>query len=445
MKRVVVVGGGFGGLRVSQRLASADVAITLVDRRNHHLFQPLLYQVATAALSPGDIAEPIRHIVARQSNVEVVLGEVTAVDTQARVVKLVDRDLPYDVLVLAAGARHSYFGNDRWGAYAPGLKTVGDALEIRRKMLLAFEHAEWCADPVERARLLTFIVIGGGPTGVEMAGAIAEIARHTMRRDFRHIDTRAAQVLLIEASDLLNGYPDDLRKSAENSLRELGVDVRLGQRVLDIDARGVTLADGRIDAANIVWAAGVQGEAVAKTLGVPLDRGGRVKVSPDLTIPEHPEVFVIGDLAAFEQDGGQLPGVAPVALQMADLTAANIQADLAGQTRRPFLYRNLGKMATIGRSHAVAEVPVLGRWSGHVAWILWAFVHIAALVAFRNRVVVFSKWLLSYVTYDRGSRLVWQDEWERFRGGPGADLTPSLDAPRSEPTAGGHSERRRSD
>jgi NADH dehydrogenase len=422
---VLVVGGGFGGLQVARSLRNANARIILIDRRNHHLFQPLLYQVATAALAPADIAEPIRHILSRQANVEVLMGEAKRVHVVDRILEMKDgRRLPYDRLVLAAGVTHSYFGHDEWADHAPGLKTIGDALEMRRRMLVAFERAEWCDDPIERKRLLTFAIVGGGPTGVEMAGAYAEIAEKTMLRDFRHIDTRQARVVLVEAIDeVLNGYPDKLRKSAHKQLVDLGVEVRTSSPVRSVDERGLVIGDGeRIDAATILWAAGVRGESVAETLGVELDRSGRVKVERDLSIPGHPEVMVIGDLASFTSEEGKvLPGVAQVAMQMGHHAAKNILADIESKPRGEFRYRNLGSLATVGRIRAVADLPGL-KTSGVFAWLIWVFIHLMTLVSFRNRVVVFWKWAFAYLTFDRGSRLIWQNEgWrveKRTEGSP---------------------------
>ncbi len=411
---MVVIGGGFGGLAVAKGLRKAPVSVTLIDRRNHHLFQPLLYQVATAGLAPGDIAEPIRSILASQRNVEVMLGEAAKIDTTAQHVELTDgRKIPYDKLVVAAGATHGYFGHDEWAAHAPGIKTIGDALEMRRKLLLAFERAEWTTDAAERKRLMTFAIIGGGPTGVELAGSIREIASISMLKDFRHIDTTATRVLLVEAGDaLLNGYPDHLRAKAKVQLEELGVEVRLGKAVTLVDERGLVIGDERIETTNVFWAAGVKAEPIGAALGAPMDRAGRVQVEPDLSVPGHPDVFVIGDLAAFEQDGKPLPGVAQVAMQAGDLVAANIWADMEKKPRGTFRYRDVGKMATIGVRRAVADIPGL-EFSGFFAWLFWALIHLFVLVAFRNRVVVFAKWIMSYVTHDRGSRLLWQVEgWQ---------------------------------
>jgi NADH dehydrogenase len=416
-KHVVIVGGGFGGLKVAKGLRRSPVRITLVDRRNHHLFQPLLYQVATAALAPGDIAEPIRHILSAQDNVEVRLDDALSVDVAAKVLKMKGGEIAYDYLVLAAGATHSYFGHDDWSKHAQGLKNVGDALELRRRMLIAFERAEWTDDPVERKRLMTFAIVGAGPTGVEMAGAIAEIASHTMLQDFRHIDTRQTRVVIVEAQPkVLNGYPEDLQERARQQLVALGVELKMGAKVTAIDEKGLTI-DGadRIDSATMIWAAGVQGEPIAKTLGVELDRAGRVKVLPDLSIAGHPEVFVIGDLAFIEQDGKPLPGVAQVAMQSGVCAASNIRADLDKTARTPFRYKNLGMLATIGKRRAVAALPAVHLW-GFPAWFTWVFIHLVFLIAFRSRLVVFWKWAISYLTSDRGSRLVWQTEgWELER------------------------------
>ena len=412
---VLVIGGGFGGLEVAKRLARADVRVTLVDRRNHHLFQPLLYQVATAALAPGDIAEPIRRIVAGYRNVSVRLGDVGAIDLTAKTATLSDGTvLAWDKLILAAGARHSYFGHPDWAEFAPGLKTVGDALELRHRMLAAFERAEWATDADERRRQLTFVVIGAGPTGVEMAGAIAEIAQTTMLRDFRNIDTSKARVVLVEATEeVLPGYPDDLRRKARAQLAELGVEVRTGCRVTGIDARGVSMGEERIPSAMLMWAAGVEAEPLTKTLGVPLDRNGRVQVLPDLSMPGHPDAFAIGDVASFVQDGKILPGVAQVAMQMGDRAAANVRADLDGAARKPFAYWDLGKLATVGRRRAVADLPGM-HLAGFFAWFIWVTLHLWVIVAFRSRVVVFLKWAWLYLSHDRGSRLMWAAEGKRL-------------------------------
>jgi NADH dehydrogenase len=411
---VLVIGGGFGGLHTARALRKAPVRITLVDRSNHHLFQPLLYQVATASLAPSDIAEPIRSILRKQANVAVRLAEVTSIDLSGKSVDLLTPDgttekLGWDKLVLAAGASHSYFGNDQWARYAPGLKTLGDAFEIRRRVLAAFERAEWAPDPVTRNALLTFVVIGGGPTGVELAGALAEIAFWTLRRDFRNIETVKARVILVEAaSDVLGGFVPELRERAREQLKGLGVDVWLNKRVTGIDPHGVQLGNERIEAGTVLWAAGVQGEPVAKTLGVELDRAGRVAVGPDCSVPGHPDAFVIGDLAKFVPDGSDkaLPGVAQVAMQMGDFVGAAIRGDLDGKARGTFAYNDKGSLATIGRSKAVADLGWI-KLSGWFAWFVWAFVHVLFLVGFRNRALVMTKWATAWFTYERASRLIW--------------------------------------
>jgi NADH dehydrogenase len=407
--RVVIVGGGFGGLRAAKALADAPVQVTLVDRRNHHLFQPLLYQVATAALSPADIAQPIRSVLRGQSNLEVILAGVDSIDVAASEVVL-DEDagrLPYDYLILAAGANHAYFGHDEWAPSAPGLKTLEDALDIRRRILTSFEEAEREPDPARRKALMTFVVVGGGPTGVEMAGAIAEIARYSLARDFRHIDTRDAKVILIEAgTQLLSAFPDRLSRHALQDLERLGVDVRFGKPVTAITSNAVTVGDEIIPANTIVWAAGVQASPLGRSLGVELDRAGRVLINPDLSVPGHPEIFVIGDMASLKDARGRpFPGVAQVAMQQGAWAAANIQRAIEGKPARPFRYRDLGNMATIGRNSAVADIRGL-RLTGFVAWLAWAVVHILNLIGFRNRVLVALQWLWDYLTFQRGARLI---------------------------------------
>ncbi len=409
--RVVIVGGGFGGLSAARALRRARVDVVLVDRRNHHLFQPLLYQVATAGLSPGDIASPIRYVLRGQPNVQVLLAEAQAVDVQRKVVRLDIGDLPYDAVIIAAGATHSYFGHDQWSAAAPALKTLDDALTIRREVLLAFERAERTADGREQRRLLTFVVIGGGPTGVEMAGALAEIARHALRREFREIFPESARVVLLEgAPTLLAAFPEPLRRYAEEALRELGVEVRLGAQVTEVEPGRVRIGEETIDAATIIWAAGVAASPLGRGLGVPVDRAGRVKVRPDLTIPGRDDVYVVGDLAAFDAgDGRLLPGVAQVAMQQAAWAARNVLATLRGAPRAPFVYRNLGNLATIGRARAVADLGRV-RLRGSPAWLFWLFVHIWQLTGFRNRIVVFVQWTFAYFTYQRSIRLITGDE-----------------------------------
>jgi len=406
---VVILGGGFGGLNAAKGLAHAAVDVTVVDRHNHHLFQPMLYQVATAALSPGDIASPIRSILRRQRNTEVLLDEATAVDPAARQVTLASGGtLAYDYLIVATGANHSYFGHDSWAPYAPGLKTVEDALEIRRRVLLAFEYAEMEPDPVARQAYLNFVIVGGGPTGVELAGALAEIKRYVLRRDFRRIDPREAIVILIEAGKrILPTYPPALSDKAKQSLRDLGVDVRTEMMVTGIEEDAVVAAGWRIPAHTIIWAAGNLASPLLRTLGAPLDRQGRVLVEADCTVPGHPEVFVLGDAASFGHDpAGTLPGVCPVAMQMGTYAAGVIRNAARGRPeRRPFHYWNKGELAVIGRGRAVANIRRL-RFGGMLAWLAWIFVHIFFLIGFRNRLLVMIEWAISYLTYSRGARLI---------------------------------------
>lgn len=425
--RVVIVGAGFGGLFAAKALAGAPVELTVVDRRNHHLFQPLLYQVATAGLNASDIAYPIRSILRHQANARVLLGEVSGIDPDGRTVSLADGgQLPYDHLILAAGATHTYFGHDEWAADAPGLKTIEDALEIRRRVLTAFEAAERCADDAAaRQAHLTFVVIGGGPTGVELAGAISEIALRTLTRDFRSIDPGTARVVLVEGLDrILTTYPPGLSARATSQLRRLGVEVRTGTRVTGIDDHGVDTSGGRIEARTVLWAAGVAASPLAATLGAPLDRAGRVQVEPDLSVPGHPEILVIGDLATVNQPNGQpVPGVAPAAMQAGRHAAAVINADLAGRERPVFRYRDKGSLATIGRSSAVADFGRI-RFSGFPAWVLWWLVHLLYLIGFRNRLLVWFGWAWQWLTFQRGARLI--------TGGP-AGTDPPEPAEPSEP------------
>lgn len=407
--RVVILGGGFGGLYCARALRNADVAITLVDRSNFHLFQPLLYQVATASLSPGDIASPLRHILKQQRNVEVWMGEAVDVDVESRSVTLADGQISYDYLVVAAGATHAYFGHDEWAGLAPGLKTVEDAVELRRRFLLAFEAAEREGDPAARRRLLTFVVVGAGPTGVELAGAMAEIARRVMPRDFRAIDTATARVLLLEGSPrVLPTYPEVLSAKARRQLERLGVEVRTDALVTRIEQDAVYVGDERVDASNVFWAAGVAASPLGARLGAPLDRAGRVLVEGDLSVPGHPEVFVVGDLAHVEQDGAQVPGVAQAAMQGGRHAARQIARDLAGKPRARFHYRNKGNLATIGRAAAVADLG-WAKLSGFAAWFVWAFIHILYLIGFRNRLVVMIQWAWAYLMYQRGIRLITGD------------------------------------
>jgi len=405
---VLIVGGGFGGLRAARALADAPVRVVLVDRQNHHLFQPLLYQVASATLSPADIAAPIRHILGEQANAEVVLGEVTSVDLENRQAGLADgRSLAYDFLVLAAGSRSSYFGHDAWAGLAPGLKTLEDALEIRRRFLLTFERAEQEDDPELRREWLTFVVVGGGPTGVELAGTLKEMARLTLPREFRRIRTDRARVILVEAGPaILANLGAGLSEKAVESLERIGVEVRLGQPITDIDERAVQLGGERIPTRTVLWAAGVSAVPLGAGLGGPVDRLGRVVVEPDLSLPGHPEVFVVGDLAAFTHGpGGALPGVAPVAIQQGEWAAANLLATLASRPRRPFRYRDKGSMATLGRGRAVARVGGMS-FTGYPAWLAWLFIHLMLLVDFRSRVFVFFEWLWAYLTTQPRARLI---------------------------------------
>ena len=406
--RVVIVGAGFGGLSAATGLTGAEAQVTVIDRRNYHLFQPLLYQVATAALSPADIASPIRAILSGQNNAEVLLAKVTDIDTERREVVLEDRHVAYDFLILATGARHAYFGHDEWEQFAPGLKKIEDATELRRRILLAFERAEIAMEESERRRLLTFVVIGGGPTGVEMAGAIAELAKVALARDFRRIDPRQARILLIEAGPrILSAFPPKLSAKAERALTRLGVEVRTGTAVTACDEEGVRLGEERIPSACIFWGAGVAASPAAKWLRSERDKAGRVIVGPDLTLPGHPEIFVIGDTAhAAGPDGNPLPGVAPVAKQQGKYAAKVIRARLAGNSApAPFRYRNLGNLATIGRRAAVADFGWL-RVNGRFAWLLWGLVHIYFLIGFRNRIAVLLDWIWAYLTFHRGARLI---------------------------------------
>jgi NADH dehydrogenase len=405
---VVIVGGGFGGLAAAQALKRAPVAVTLIDRRNHFLFQPLLYQVATAALSPADIASPIRSVLHRQRNAEVLMGEVMEADRAARCVRMADgHTVAYDYLIVATGATHAYFGHPEWEPLAPGLKTVEDATEIRRRLLLAFEAAEQEEDADERRALLTFVIVGGGPTGVEMAGALAEIARKALVRDFRHIDPRTARVILIEGGPrLLAAYDESLSAYAKRALERLGVEVRLHSIVTKVEEGGVWVKDDFTPARNVVWAAGVTASPLGKKLDVETDRVGRVPVKPDLSIDGDPRVFVIGDLALLDGDDGKpLPGVAQVAMQMGRRAARNIKADLAGKPRAPFHYHDKGSMATIGRRAAVLQTARM-KMKGWLAWMAWLFVHILFLIGFRNRLAVLVEWGYNYLTWQRGARLI---------------------------------------
>ncbi|HJW15073.1 MAG TPA: NAD(P)/FAD-dependent oxidoreductase [Thermoanaerobaculia bacterium] len=415
--RVVILGAGFGGLTAARALAATPVRVTVADRRNHHLFQPLLYQVATAALSPGDIAYPIRSILRRQRNATVLLADAVSVDPAAREVALSDGRLGYDFLVLATGSRDAYFGHDDWEKAAPGLKTLDDALGIRRRILLAFEKAEREANPERRKALLTFALVGGGPTGAELAGAIAEISRHVLASDFRAIDPREARIVLLEASDrILPAFPPELSAKASTALARLGVEVRTGTPVTAIRPGLVEAGRERLEAETILWTAGVAASPLARSLGAPLDRAGRVLVEPDLTVPGRPEIFVIGDLALLaDRTGKPLPGVAQVAIQQGRHAARNIERALRGATRLPFRYRDRGNLAVLGRAAAVADLPGL-RLAGFPAWLVWCFVHILYLIGFRHRFLVMFEWAWAYLTWQRGARLITESA-----GKPGPD------------------------
>ena len=407
---VVIIGGGFGGLMAARKLARSPVRITLIDRKNHHTFQPLLYQVATAGLSPGEIAAPIRWILRGRPNIQVLLAEVQDFDLSRRVVKISNEEIPYDYLIVAAGATHAYFGHDEWEPLAPGLKTIEDALELRRRILLAYELAERRSASGEDELPLNFVVVGGGPTGVELAGTLAEIAHRVLANEFRSIDPKRTRILLLEGGPrILPAYPEDLSQSAVDQLQRLGVEVQTSSLVTGIEPGAVRMGEARTPAAVILWAAGVAASPLGKKLGVPVDRAGRVLVNPDLSIAGHPEVFVIGDLATLKDDHGKLlPGVAPVAMQEGTATAKNIQRDLRHEPRQNFHYVDKGSLATIGRAAAVAD---FGKFhvSGFIAWLSWLFIHIFFLIGFRNRIIVLIQWAWSYFTYERGARLITGD------------------------------------
>jgi NADH dehydrogenase len=414
--RVVILGGGFGGLDAARALGGAPVHVTVVDRHNYHLFQPLLYQVATASLSPGDIASPIRWILRKQRNTEVLLANVRRVVPERRTVVLDSGEVAYDYLVIATGATHAYFGHADWEARAPGLKTLDDALEMRREVLLAFEAAERDPDPDRQRRLLTFVIVGGGPTGVELAGALAEIARQSLAHDFRHIHPESARIVVLEGGPhILGTFPEPLRAKARGALERLGVDVRTNSLVTRVDRDGVmwrpagapegTVADERIAAQTVLWAAGVAASPVATSLGVPLDRAGRVMAEATLAVPGHPDVFVVGDICALQQDGRALPGVAQVAKQEGAHAAANILRAIRGEMLKTFRYHDYGTMAVIGRGEAVADIGPL-KVSGFFAWLFWLFLHIFWLIGFRNRLAVFTEWAWAYVTLQRRVRLI---------------------------------------
>lgn len=406
--RVVILGAGFGGLEAAKHLGNKPVWVTVIDRTNYHLFQPLLYQVATAALSPADIAAPVRGILGKYENLEVILAEAQAVDVESRRVRTTDLEIPYDYLIVATGSRHSYFGHGEWEKLAPGLKSLEDAVEIRRRILMAFEFAEKTQDAAARAAAMNFVIIGGGPTGVEMAGAIAEIARETLAKDFRHIDPSTARVILVEGDKrVLSGFPEDLSASALEQLRELGVEVITGTHAENLTEGGLEVAGKFIPCRVKIWAAGNTASFVGKTLGVPVDKAGRVVVQDDLTIPGHPEVQVIGDLANFTspKDGKPLPGVSPVAIQQGRHAAHNILHMVEGAKPQRFYYWNKGSMATIGRNRAVADLNIV-HFSGFPAWLAWLFIHVLYLVGFRNRMAVLLQWAWAYLTFNKGARLI---------------------------------------
>lgn len=412
-KRVVVVGGGFAGLRAARILGrSGRVLVTVIDRKNHHLFQPLLYQIATASLAPSDIGMPIRHALASYRNIEVRLDKILSVDLAGRRVIGESGPCPYDYLILAAGATHSYFGKDAWEELAPGLKTVEQALEIRRRILLAFEKAEKTTDMRAQDRLLSFVIVGGGPTGVELAGALAELALSMVRSEYRNIAERPIRVFLVQSHDrILPAFHPKLSRRAEQALKDKGVIVVTGKRALDITPDGVQVTGEFIPAATVIWAAGVKPSPLGASLGVPLSKEGRVPVGPDLSLPGHPEVFVLGDLAYFPEGGVPLPGLAPVALQQGRAAARNILRDLEGEPRKPFRYRDKGTLAVIGRAYAVSQLGAL-RMSGWPAWLIWIFVHIAYLIGHRNKIAVLLTWAWSYFTFKGGAGLITGRDWK---------------------------------
>ena len=413
--RVVVIGGGFGGISAARKLGHDNLELTVIDRTNHFTFQPLLYQVATGGLSPSEITAPIRFILRHQRNTEVLMADVREIDAARQVVRVDDglREIPFDYLIIATGSRHAYFGHNDWEPYAPGLKAVEDATEIRNRFLLAFERAEKTEDDKVREEFLTFVIVGGGPTGVELAGAMPFIARKALAPDFRKVDTHRTRVILIEAGPrLLPSFPEDLAARATRDLQDLGVEVRVNSAVTDVRADCVCIGTEEIRARTAFWAAGNKSSPLGQFLGVPLDRAGRVRVSPDLSVPGHPNIFVVGDLATMVQDGRQIPGVGPAAIQEGKAAAKNILRDLHGKPRKNFRYFNKGDLAVIGRSRAIADLGWI-RFSGRFAWFFWLFVHIMYLVGFRNRIVVFIEWAYAYFTYQAGVRLI--TDVERYK------------------------------
>lgn len=426
LPKVIIAGAGFGGLAAAKQLANQPVDVLVLDRLNHHLFQPLLYQVATAALSPAQIAQPIRHILCKARNITVAMTEIQSIDPAAQQLLTPDGPYGYDYLIVSTGARHSYFGHPEWEAFAPGLKSIEDAVELRRRMLLAFEEAEKTRDPAVREAFLNFIVVGGGPTGVEMAGSIAEIARYSMVRDFRNIDPTHARVILLDAAPrVLPALAESLSAKATAKLKEIGVEVHTHTKVLDITPQGVQTADHFYPSHTIIWAAGNTASPLGKQLGAELDKEGRVVVAPDLTVPGHPEIYVIGDLArSTHQTGKPLPGVSPVAMQGGRHAARSILAKIEGRPTSPFHYVDRGSMATIGRRAAVADIRGV-RFNGFLAWLAWLFVHLIFLIGFRNRVLVLLQWAWSYINFYRGARLITQTAWQKA---PPATPPPSSPA-----------------
>ena len=425
--RVVIIGGGFAGIAAAKALRRAPVDVTVLDRTNHFIFQPLLYQVATGALAPSDITAPIRWILRRQKNTRVLMGDVRKIDPAARVVFIDDemREIPYDYLIVAPGARHAYFGHDEWEPYAPGLKAIEDASEILRRFLLAFENAEKCEVPEDCEEYLTFVVVGGGPTGVELSGALPFIARKVLAPDFRTIDARSTRVILVEAGPrILPSFPEDLASHAAKDLADLGVELRLGSTVTKVERDGVCIGDEKIRARTAFWAAGNKASSLGRFLDAPLDRAGRVHVNPDLSVPGHPEIFAVGDIVVVVQDGRMVPGVCPAANQEGATAAKNILRDLWHQPRKSFRYFNKGDLATIGRSRAIADFGKV-KFTGRLAWLLWLFVHIMYLVGFRNRLSVLMQWTYAYITYQRGVRLI--TDVERYK--PPADSLSSFQEP----------------